>query len=41
MVQVTGGVLTSTLFVNIFEVNTLLYIGLILAKWLVDMSFPI
>jgi len=41
MIQVRIGVLTFTLFVNIFEVNTLLYIELILAKWVVDMSFPI
>jgi hypothetical protein len=41
MVQVREGVLTFTLFVNILEVDTLIYIGHILAKWLVEMSFPI
>jgi len=41
MIQVRISVLTFTQRVNIFEVNTLLYIELILVKWVVDMSFPI
>lgn len=41
MIKVRINVLTFIPFVNIAEVNTLLYIELILAKWVVDMSFPI